>query len=51
MARDYQKMYEILKAEKLLNKYNILDTKQKEKNDKEMEDEKKKPKPEKVGKI
>jgi len=37
---DYQKIYEIKKAEKLLDKHKLLDAKQKEKNDSEIVKEK-----------
>jgi len=39
---DYQKIYDIKKAEKLLDKHSILDSKQKEKNDSEVATEKQK---------
>lgn len=42
MAKDYQKIYDIMKAEKLLNKHNILDEKQKKKNDDKIKEEKEK---------
>lgn len=44
---DYQKLYEIKKAEKLLDKHSILDANQKAKNDEEIEKEKQKEKKEK----
>jgi len=39
---DYQKIYDIKKAEKLLDKHKLLDTKQKQANDAEVSKEKEK---------
>jgi len=39
---DYQKIYDLMKAEKLMTKYNNLEPSQKTKTDKAISDEKKK---------
>ena len=39
---DYQKIYDLMKAEKLMTKYNNLESSQKSKTDKAINDEKKK---------